>query len=294
VQKLHFADLNRARDFIKDLERQNASRGTIHTLGALHQGHGELIKRASRENDITIVTVYPNKIQLRPGANYPFNLQEDVEFAHAHGADVVISSTDDEMFPSDFRTFIDQGLSFKRLNSSIHEYAGRGQVTGCIRWINFTKATRSYFGMKDATQTIGVRRAVRDLFIDCEVVPVPCVRYRSGMPLSSRLAKIDAERAAELASCYHILDKARISIRDGERDIGIIRRQIADDLSRCLNLFSIKYLALVDDIDFEPKAQATLPLLIELCVSDGQILMFESMYLENDKILVEGPESIWI
>ncbi|MEY9420725.1 pantothenate synthetase [Bradyrhizobium japonicum] len=96
---MHLTGLSAGKAFIREVARTGQTIGTVHTLGALHLGHAELIRRAALENDVAIVTVYPNKIQLRPGGSYDFNLDDDIGLALRSGATAVISSSDTEMFP---------------------------------------------------------------------------------------------------------------------------------------------------------------------------------------------------
>lgn len=96
---MHLASLSAGKTFITDVARRGQTIGTVHTLGALHLGHAELIRRAAAENDVAIVTVYPNKIQLSPRPEYEFNLEDDIALALGAGASAVISTTDAEMFP---------------------------------------------------------------------------------------------------------------------------------------------------------------------------------------------------
>src|SRR5713226_5096130 len=105
---VHLRSIAEARPFLRTLWRSGQAIGSVHTLGALHAAHGELIKRSAAENDQTIVTVYPNKIQLFPGSVYQYDLGEDIALAERCGATVVISSDDAEMYPPGYATYIDQ------------------------------------------------------------------------------------------------------------------------------------------------------------------------------------------
>lgn len=214
---VHLRSVGEARPFLRELWRSGQTIGSVHTLGALHVAHGELIKRSAAENDQTIVTIYPNRIQLFPGSVYEYDLDEDIAFAERCGATVVISSDDAEMYPSEYATFIDQGARASRLNSSVFDYASRGQVTGAIRWISLCRPTVSYFGMKDIEQSLLVQRAVQDLLIDCDIQHVPCVRVReTAVPVSSRLRFLPPERLREVGAIYHALEVGRTMISAGE------------------------------------------------------------------------------
>jgi pantoate--beta-alanine ligase len=268
--------------------------GSIHTLGALHDGHAELIRLSSRENEITIVTVYPNRIQLFPGIKYKFDLDEDVALARASGADIVISSTDEEMFPPDFVTFLDQGDLHHRLNSEVFSFASRGQVTGSLRWINFTRPTRSYFGRKDIEQAVLVGRAVKDLLIDCEIRCVPCVRFQNGVPISSRLKDVAPSRLQELSGVYHAMLRSVESISRGTTDRETIVENLRAELNQVLSGFKIKYVTVVSAITFNPIDPIEIPFVVHVCVSDGVLTHFDGQWIRNNNELMNGQEVIWL
>jgi pantoate--beta-alanine ligase len=284
-----------ARPMLRNLWRSGATVGSIHTLGALHNAHGELIKRSSAENNHTIVTIYPNKIQLFEGCVYRYDLDEDIDLAEQCGATIVIASDDAEMYPPGYATFIDQGERAHRLNSSIFDYASRGQVTGAIRWISLCRPTRSYFGMKDIEQSLLVQRAVADLLIDCDIRHVPCVRDRAtGIPVSSRLRFLSPERLHEVGTVYHALESGRRAILAGITDTGTILSGIREHLDKSLSTFDIVYLTLVDATDFHPIGSARLPFILHCAISDGSLTHFDGLCIRSDDELTNSPEVIWI
>lgn len=291
----HFRSVADARPFLRELQRSGDTVGSIHTLGALHLAHGELIHRSSLDNTHTVVTVYPNRIQLFPGSVYEHDLDEDLALAEKFGATVVISSTDAEMYPPEYATFIDQGDRARRLNSSVFDYASRGQVTGAIRWISLCRPTVSYFGMKDIEQSILVRRAATDLMIDCEILHVPCVRSRaSGIPISSRLRFLSSDRLAEVGSVYYALQDARRAIADGIADRDAIKNLIKEQLAASLRTFSIIYVDVVDGEDFAPVASPTLPFVLHCAIADGTLTHFDGLYISTDDELHNSPPMIWV
>src|SRR5262245_43576370 len=115
----HFTSLNDALPALRELHQSGGTIGSIHTLGALHAGHGRVIEIAARENDHVVVTIYPNKAQFAPGTRYVYDLEQDVQFAFDHGATHVVSSGDSEMYPDSYRTFLDQGPCYSRLDGTV-------------------------------------------------------------------------------------------------------------------------------------------------------------------------------
>ncbi|MCD0453247.1 pantoate--beta-alanine ligase [Actinocorallia sp. API 0066] len=293
---LHITSVAEARPFLRELWSTGQSIGSVHTLGALHDAHGELIQRSANENDQTIVTVYPNRIQLFPGSVYRYDIDTDIALAESRGATIVISSDDQEMYPPTYATFIDQGESHHRLNSSVFDFASRGQVTGAIRWISLCRPTASYFGMKDIEQALLVQRAVQDLMIDCEIRHVPCVRFRgSGVPVSSRLRFLPAGRLAEVGSVYTALETGRNAVLNGESDPGEVISLIRRLLQESLSTFKILYIAAVDVETFAPVSILKEPPFILHCaVTDGDLHHFDGLCIRTPTELAHSPEVIWI
>ncbi len=291
----HFRSVADARPFLRDLWRSPRTVGSVHTLGALHAAHGELVSRSAAENDETIVTVYPNRIQLFPGSTYRYDLDEDVALAERSGATVVISSDDAEMYPPTYSTYVDQGGRAKRLNSSVFDYASRGQVTGAVRWISLCRPTASYFGMKDIEQSLLVAQAVRDLLIDCEIRHVPCVRVRqTGVPVSSRLRFLPEQRLLEVGAVYRALEHGRQLIHSGLTDTSAVLTAVRDQLERQLTTFRILYLTVVDADAFAPTATADPPFILHCAVTDGTLTHFDGLCIRNATELASSPEVIWL
>ncbi|MGH3888422.1 MAG: pantoate--beta-alanine ligase [Pseudonocardiaceae bacterium] len=291
----YLASVAEARPYLRELWHSGQTVGSVHTLGALHVGHGELIKRSATENDQTIVTVYPNKIQIFPGSVYQYDLNADTALAERCGATIVISSDDAEMFPPGYATYIDQGARAQRLNSSVFDYASRGQVTGAIRWISLCRPTVSYFGMKDIEQSLLVRRAVKDLLIDCDVRHVPCVRIRdTGVPVSSRLRFLPPERLQEVGAVYQALDFGREAVRAGETHPGKVLDTVRGHFEGTLETFRLLYLTVVDAEEFAPQVRVELPFILHCAITDGTLTHFDGLYIHSQQELECSPEVIWL
>ncbi|OAF20190.1 pantoate--beta-alanine ligase [Bradyrhizobium neotropicale] len=286
---MHLTSLLDGKAFLTEVARTGQTIGTVHTLGALHAGHAELIRRAAVENDVAIVTVYPNKIQLRPGDNYDFNLDEDVLFALRAGATAVISSKDAEMFPPEYRTLVSQGECQVRLGGP--EALLKGAITGAIRWICYARPTRSYFGLKDIQQAILVKRAVADLLLDCEIRFVPTVRYKNGVPMSSRLRRFSRSDLDELSCLFMALDNIRKEIARGTSCV----KDLIESAMLQINFgqFELRFLRIVDADSFEDQEHVELPFIIVGSVAAHRIKVFDNIYVPDHKTLLDGPSYVW-
>lgn len=285
--------LHDARPVLRDLRRGGRSIGSVHTLGALHAGHARVIALAAEENDHVVVTVYPNKAQLAPGARYVYDLERDLALASAAGATHVVHATDAEMYPPDYATFLDQGERWKRLDGTVVPFLFRGMITMCLRWISLVRPTRTYWGLKDIGQTLLVRRAVEDLLVDTEIREVPCVRYRSGVPISSRLLSLDRASLEEVASVYRALHAAREEIARGTRDAHRVLARAKEALT--LDRFRLCYAKLAEPRDFsEPDEVPESGCILHLVVTNGVINHFDGFLLRSEDDVRSGPETIWL
>ncbi|AMA60195.1 pantoate--beta-alanine ligase [Bradyrhizobium sp. CCGE-LA001] len=287
---MHLDSLSAGKAFIADMARRGRTVGTVHTLGALHLGHAELIRRAAVENDVAIVTVYPNKIQLSSSPEYEFNLQDDVALARGAGASAVISTTDAEMFPPGYRTFVSQG-DYPLRASGPHGLLMEG-ITGCIRWICFARPSRSYFGLKDIGQALLVKRAVADLLLDCEIRFVPTVRYKNGVPISSRLRHFNRSELDELSSLYMALDHLR---KAAARGVSCAQKLI-DSAKPLIKFrqFELESLRVVGADSFDDQKQIELPFIISGVALGRGLRVPDNIFVPDQDTLLRGPADVWI
>lgn len=291
---VRLASLPAARSALRELWRSGGTIGSVHSLGALHEGHGKVIELAAAENDHCVVTIYPNEAQLAPGSRYEYDVERDVAFAVARGATHVITPARGEMYGDSYRTFLDQGECHRRLDATVVPFLFRGMITMCIRWMNFVRPTRAYWGLKDLGQALLVRRAVEDLLLDCEVREVPCVRYRSGIPISSRLMRLDRESLAEVAEVYRALKKGLAVAASGETAASAVRRATEEHLGSVpLRRFRVHYVKLVDAVDFADLDELRFPFILHCAVTNGAINHFDGLLVRRPEDL-GGTDVLWL
>lgn len=288
--------LKEAKEGLNKLHKEGKTIGSIHTLGALHIGHGKLIEMSSRENDCTVISIYPNIAQLAPGSKYEYNIEKDCKFAEEHGATHIICPKTEEIYPEDFRTYLDQGECYKRLNGTAQPYLFKGMITMSVRWILFTRPTRTYWGLKDIGQIILVERALKDLFQDDIIVrEVPCVRYRSGIAISSRLMNQPENKIKEFRRLNEACEKARKALLNGETNANKIKNIIKNEITKePLKYFSIEYIKVAKPLDFTEPEEITLPIIFHVDLTDGKKMYFDGLFIRNEDELKNGPPVIWL
>jgi pantoate--beta-alanine ligase len=199
----------------KDLDAALGARtgvvGVVMTMGALHDGHRELIRVARRRCDVIVVTVFLNPLQFGPGedlSRYPKTLESDVALCTAEGVDVVFAPSVDEVYPAGAAPLVrvHAGPLGEVLEGASRPGHFDGVLTVVAKLLHLTRPDLAYFGQKDAQQLLLIRQMVADLDFPCEVVAVPTVREPSGLALSSRngyLTPADREVALALSRALH-------------------------------------------------------------------------------------------
>ena len=180
----------------------------VMTMGALHAGHVELIRRARAESDAVVVTIFLNPLQFAPGEDldrYPRTLESDLALCASGGADVVFTPTPAIVYETDPVVRVSAGHL-----GDVFEGASRpghfdGVVTVVLKLLHLTRPDLAYFGRKDAQQLACIRRMVRDLDVPVDIVAVPTVREPSGLAMSSRNLYLTGEQRVAAASLHRAL-----------------------------------------------------------------------------------------
>lgn len=194
--------------------------GLVPTMGALHEGHLSLVREARRMCDVVIVSVFVNPKQFAPHedfSRYPRDLTKDTMALSDYNVDYIFAPPPEEIYPKGFSTFVEVERLSEQLEGASRPGHFRGVATVLTILFNIVRADFAYFGQKDAQQTLVVKRLVRDLAFDTEIVVLPTVREESGLALSSRNAYLDAEERRAAAILYRALSHAEAAYGEGER-----------------------------------------------------------------------------
>ncbi len=218
------------REALKPLAKQGKTIGLVPTMGALHAGHGALIKASVNDCDVTVVSVFLNPIQFGKNEDldkYPKRLEADAKLAESIGADFVFAPSVAEMYPEG------DPLTLVRDETLESMYCGayrpghfRGVLTVVAKLFLISGADHAYFGEKDYQQVFLIERMVKDLNFDIQIHRVKIVREESGLALSSRNEYLsDLERSQSL-SISAGLKKAKEAYANGERSVARLRSTV--------------------------------------------------------------------
>ena len=189
--------ISEVRAAVKAWRAEGLSVGLVPTMGFLHEGHKSLIDRAVKENDRVVVSDFVNPTQFGPTedlASYPRDLQRDAALCENAGAALLFNPEPSEMYAEDACTFVDMSGLTGELCGKSRPIHFRGVCTVVSKLFHIVAPDRAYFGQKDAQQLSVIRRMVRDLNFDIEIIGCPIVREADGLALSSRNVRLTPEQ----------------------------------------------------------------------------------------------------
>jgi pantoate--beta-alanine ligase len=211
----------RARDGRKSI-------GFVPTMGALHEGHLSLVRRARADCDYVVISVFVNPTQFNDPADlaaYPRNEAADVAMARDVGVDLFFAPDASELYPPGFATWITvDGLSVPMEGVVRGPGHFRGVATVVTKLFNIIAPDVAYFGQKDAQQAVIIRRLARDLDLPLRVEVCPTVREADGLAMSSRNVRLGPTDRVRALALRHGLDAAESSVEAGERDAAAVAR----------------------------------------------------------------------
>lgn len=259
--------------------------GFVPTMGALHEGHLSLIRKARGQNDVVVLSIFVNPLQFGVGEDYgryPRDLARDMDLAREGGVDAVFIPEVADLYPEGFTTRVSGGALGTRLCGTSRPGHFDGVCTVVMKLLGIVQPHRLYLGEKDAQQLIVLQRMVTDLNVDVRIVPCTTVREKDGLALSSRNRYLGPEERAQAPRLYQALRYAQREIllrheRDTERVKEGMRALLAQG-----ERIAIEYIEIVDPETLLPLATLSGRALIALAVRLGETRLI-------DNILVNVP-----
>ena len=209
--------------------------GLVPTMGALHEGHLSLVRRARVENETLAVSVFVNPAQFGNPQDldgYPKDLERDSELLKNEGTDLVFTLRPSQIYPAGFDTWIDVGALGDKLEGAHRPGHFRGVATVVAKLFNVLGPDLAYFGQKDGQQTLVIKQMVRDLDLELGIVVCSTIRQADGLAMSSRNARLNAEQMKAAPVVYRSLCRAEDLWRSGQRDAGVLRQEARVILER--------------------------------------------------------------
>jgi pantoate--beta-alanine ligase len=251
--------------------------GFVPTMGALHDGHLSLIKRAKMENDVTAVSIFINPLQFGPSedlARYPRNIDEDRKKIDDLEVDILFLPENSLMYPQGFSTHVNVDALSEKLCGRFRPGHFEGVATVVAKLLNVVSPARAYFGQKDFQQAVIIKRMVRDLNVGLEIVVCPTIREQDGLAMSSRNLYLDEGQRKAAAVLYKCLSQASDAINAGERSPVVIKELMAEVLSAEPLFTQIDYASVYDPETLD-----------EVSRIEGEVLLAMAVILGNTRLI---------
>ena len=274
--------VNEVKEQVRLWKREGLTVGLVPTMGYLHEGHQSLVKRAVAENDRVVVSVFVNPIQFAPNEDletYPRDLEADCALCEATGAAMVFHPEPCEMYGEDFTTFVDMTGVTKELCGKSRPTHFRGVCTVVNKLFNIVTPDRAYFGQKDAQQLAVIRRMVRDLNMNVEVVGCPIIREADGLAKSSRNTYLSPEERQAALVLSKAIFAGEQMIKDGERDGEKVLAAMRE-LIEAEPLAKIDYVEMVKWDSIEIHHEIDGPVLVAIAVYIGKTRLIDNFIAE--------------
>ena len=257
--------------------------GLVPTMGALHEGHLSLVRRARTDSDHLVVSVFVNPAQFGPQEDldaYPRDLDRDLRLLEAEGADIVFAPSLEEMYPPGFGEWVEvSGPLTARLEGEFRPGFFRGVTTVVARLFRIVQPRRAYFGEKDAQQLRVVRRMAREQGLPVEIVGLPTVREPDGLAMSSRNAYLTPEERRAALVVPRALALAREMVqRRGVRDVATLKEALESCIGEEPRVLT-DYIAVTDYETLEELEVIDRPALLLLAVRVGSTRLIDNTTL---------------
>ncbi len=213
----------------ESLRKQGRTIGFVPTMGFLHEGHLSLMRRARRDCDTLVVSIFVNPTQFGPGEDfdrYPRDESGDRNKCESAGVDILFMPTAAEMYPAKPSVFVTpEGIS-GILEGAVRPGHFRGVATVVAKLFHIVKPHSAYFGQKDYQQCAVIKRMVGELNLDVDIVVLPTVREPDGLAMSSRNSYLNADERHAAASIYRALSAAEHLAKAGVKEPEKLRNKM--------------------------------------------------------------------
>ena len=265
----------------KEAKRSGKSVGFVPTMGALHAGHLSLVSAGRARTDVLVTSIFVNPTQFGPKedfSKYPRALEKDSELLVDAGVDYLFCPTVEEIYPKDASTWVTVEGTSERLDGKSRPGHFKGVTTVVSKLFNIVLPDLAFFGQKDAAQVAVIRKMVRDLNFDVEIVVCPTVRERDGLAMSSRNVYLSPEQRKQALVIYRSLMRVQLLADRGEKDaarlVAAAKQVIAEEPAVRLDYFEI-----ASSDTLEPVMDISNGALVAVAAYVGQTRLIDNMLL---------------
>ena len=270
------------REISKELRFKGKAIGFVPTMGALHEGHLSLIRRAKQENDVVVVSIFINPTQFAQGEDYekyPRDIESDKEKLEAIAIDYLFLPDVNSLYPEGYSTYVVvEGLSDK-LCGKFRPGHFRGVATIVCKLFNIVKPLRAYFGQKDYQQSLIIKRMVEDLNFDIEIIVCPTIREQDGLAMSSRNLYLNEKERQAATVIYKALKEGERLLNKGEKPLDV-KLKMHEILKKEPLIREIQYAGVYDPLTLEEVKERQNKYLLAVALKIGDTRLIDNLIVE--------------
>ncbi|MBE3569922.1 MAG: pantoate--beta-alanine ligase [Bacillales bacterium] len=277
-----FTKIKDIHEFLSEQKRNGKTIGFVPTMGFLHEGHLSLVKKASEENDLTVMSIFVNPIQFGPNEDferYPRDFERDRKLAEDNGVDVLFHPSVEEMYPEESIVQINVRKRKDVLCGRTRKGHFDGVVTVLTKLFHITMPDKAYFGLKDAQQFAIVQGFAADLNFPIDIIGVETVREEDGLAKSSRNTYLSAKERKEAPEIYQALLKGKKAVENGVDVPEEITQLVSKHIRQCTS-GEIDYVEVLSFPELEPLERVKGKVIIATAVKFPSARLIDNVILE--------------
>jgi pantoate--beta-alanine ligase len=264
------------------LKKQSLKIGFVPTMGFLHEGHLNLIKKCKSENDITVISIFVNPLQFGPKedlSSYPRDFDRDYQLAKGEGVDYLFYPSVNEMYPSEPSVLVTVQKRTDVLCGQSRPGHFDGVATVLVKLFNIILPDQAYFGLKDAQQVAVVDGLINDFHFPINLVPVETTREVDGLAKSSRNVYLSEDERLEASTLYKSLQLAKQKIASGERDFNEIIKFMKDSIQENTSGI-VDYIEIYSYPQLKPITGSDQKIIIALAVKFSKARLIDNIIIQ--------------
>jgi pantoate--beta-alanine ligase len=264
------------------LKKQSLKIGFVPTMGFLHEGHLNLIKKSKSENDITVLSIFVNPLQFGPKedlSSYPRDFDRDYQLAKGEGVDYLFYPSVNEMYPSEPSVLVTVQKRTDVLCGQSRPGHFDGVATVLVKLFNIILPDQAYFGLKDAQQVAVVDGLINDFHFPINLVPVETTREVDGLAKSSRNVYLSEDERLEAPTLYKSLQLAKQKIASGERDFNEIIKFMKDSIQENTSGI-VDYIEIYSYPQLKPITGSDQKIIIALAVKFSKARLIDNIIIQ--------------
>ena len=254
--------------------------GLVPTMGAIHEGHLSLVRKAKEDCDIVIVTIFTNPIQFSNRDDffsYPKTIDQDLDFLRQEGVDLVFCPSEADIYPDGFTTSVEVEKFSDLFEGKSSRGLFKGVTTIVTKLLNLFLPNKVYFGQKDFQQTFLIQKLNADLNINSEIIVLPTIRESDGLPVSSRNVLLSKDERISASVLYRVLKNIKnLDTFDSKKIYQEIENEIIKE-----NLVELDYVKIVNPDTFSELLEVGENAIILIAINIGSIRLIDNVFIKR-------------